>query len=41
MRTPIENLYLINDSVREARGMGLQAVAHTALLCADEILKEK
>jgi phytoene dehydrogenase-like protein len=41
MRTPVENLYLINDSVRESRGMGLQAVAHTAILCADQILMRK
>ncbi len=37
MRTPVNNLYLINDSVKESRGMGLQAVAHTALLMAKEI----
>ncbi len=37
MHTPVQNLYLINDSVKESRGMGLQAVAHTALLMVDEI----
>ena len=37
MRTPVNNLYLINDSVKESRGMGLQAVAHTALLMTEEL----
>jgi len=41
MHTPIENFYLINDSVRESRGMGFQAVAHSGILCADEILGQK
>ena len=38
MHTPVPNLYLNNDSVRESRGMGIQAVAHTSLLIAREIL---
>ncbi|MFC1825753.1 hypothetical protein ACFL9T_23860, partial [Thermodesulfobacteriota bacterium] len=33
----IENLYLVSDSVREARGLGLQSVAGIALKMVDEL----
>ena len=36
--TPIENLYLVGNNIREARGLAYQGLAHSAILCADEIL---
>ena len=34
----VDNLYLVSDTVREARGPGMQAVANAVLQCADLIL---
>ncbi|MBI4595049.1 MAG: FAD-dependent oxidoreductase, partial [Candidatus Tectomicrobia bacterium] len=41
LHTPIENLYLVGNNIREARGLAYQGLAHTALLCADEILGKR
>ena len=36
--TPIENLYLVGNNIREARGLAYQGLAHSAILCTDKIL---
>lgn len=40
MKPPgVRNLYIVSDTTREARGVGMQATARAALVCADEILR--
>jgi hypothetical protein len=34
----IKNLYHIGDTIREARGMGMQAASHTAIQCVGKIM---
>ena len=36
----IENLYLIGDTIREARGMGMQAAGRAAMDCVEKILRK-
>ncbi|MFA4835905.1 MAG: FAD-dependent oxidoreductase [Dehalococcoidia bacterium] len=39
MKVPeVKNLYLLNESIREARGITIQAVARAAEICRDRIL---